>query len=108
MGYVSSRNAAVSEDAIRVARETVLGSLAPFGVEDIAVRPGTDHDGDPVLFIEAGYGANRQPMDGQAFLQMLVELQARLAAVGEDRFPHIVMRPIAAPTAGARAGSGRG
>lgn len=105
MRHVIVRGNNLPEETARLAREAVLKGLSPFGVETVLVKPGFDHDDDPVLIIQAIFGDNRQPVDGQAFLKLIVDLRAKLAAIGEDRFPHIFMHNAdAAPPEAARIG----
>ena len=63
--------------------------LSPYGLADLAIRPGEDHGGDRVLFIDAWYELSGEPVDPAVTLRTRIELRRRLLEVGEDRFPHL-------------------
>jgi hypothetical protein len=64
--------------------------LGPYGFRNARVMPGVDHDGDPVLFIDAEYDLSDVPVNSRATtLDTLVDLRRKLSELGEERFPHI-------------------
>ena len=63
--------------------------LSPFGFTDFEITPGEDHDGDPVLFIDAHYELSNEPVDPAVTLATQIELRKHLLALGEERFPHL-------------------
>jgi hypothetical protein len=70
--------------------ELVLRSnLEEYGLEKVVVEPGVDHDGDPVIFVDAYYKLSNEPVQPAITLQTLSRLRAELITLGEDRFPHL-------------------
>ncbi len=53
------------------------------------MEPGEDHDGDPVLFIDAEYELAGEPVDAEVTIATGSELGRRLIELGELRFPHL-------------------
>lgn len=73
----------------KVIEETISESMAVYGLRDINIHSGTDHDGDPVLFIEAAYDLTDTPVDPAITASLTSKLRDRLWEHGETRFPHI-------------------
>ena len=80
---------AVSAEIVRIIEETVRESMAPFGFTSLRVRGGEDHDGDPVIFIDADYGLSENPIGTGVTSALITRLSDRLWEAGETRFPHI-------------------
>lgn len=70
-------------------RRVLASRLKKFGFEDAEIAAGVDHDGDPVIFIDAHYRLTDEPVDPDATLATLMELRRKLIHDGEDRFPHL-------------------
>ena len=86
---VALKRAAVA-DATQVAIVNVLRQkLGSHGFRTASVCAGSDHDGDPVLFIEAHFDLVPHPIDPIIIAGMTVALQKALEGIGEQRFPHI-------------------
>jgi hypothetical protein len=81
--------AIVDDEIVELVRETVRESMQAFGLRDVSVRVGEDHDGEPVLFIEAGYDLTDTPIDTTVTAALTTKLRDKLWAAGETRFPHI-------------------
>ncbi|MEX2647575.1 MAG: hypothetical protein WD673_01020 [Alphaproteobacteria bacterium] len=79
----------VSEDVRGAIRAILEGDMEPFGLCDVRVTPGEDHDGDPVLLIDADYRASGRPIDPKVLAGLVTKLRDRLWNMGETRFPHI-------------------
>lgn len=67
----------------------VRESMQAFGLRAVSVRAGEDHDGEPVLFIEAEYDLTDTPIDTAVTAVLTTKLRDKLWASGETRFPHI-------------------
>ena len=80
---------AVTIEAVEIVKQTIRESMGPFGLRDVHVRAGEDHDGDPVLFIEALYDLSETPVDPSVTARLVSILRDRLWKFGERRFPHI-------------------
>src|SRR5205823_2011329 len=76
---------AVVEAIQQILRE----KLSSFGYRGATIVPGEDHDGDPVLFVEAEYELSEVPVDSTKTLEAQVEVWNKLTELGEERFPHV-------------------
>jgi hypothetical protein len=74
---------------VELIERTVRESMQPFGLTAVEVRAGEDHDGDPVIFVEAHYELSETPVDTMVIIELLGILRERLWNAGEKRFPHI-------------------
>jgi hypothetical protein len=63
--------------------------LADYGYDRVEIRSGFDHDGDPVIYVDAYYNLSDQPIDPGVTLETLVALRDKLWRSGEERFPHL-------------------
>jgi hypothetical protein len=61
--------------------------LDKFGIENVKITPGHDHDGDPVIFIDLRLKV--LDVDGDTLLETLSHLRDDLLNHGETRFPHL-------------------
>ena len=82
-------NTTVNEDVVALIQATMRESMQAFGLRDVSVRAGEDHEGDPVLFIEAEYQLTETPIDTAVTAALTTKLRDKLWTVGEARFPHI-------------------
>ena len=85
---------AIRKDAIDDKTRAVIISvlrqkLERSGFRTASVRAGGDHDGDPVLFIEAHFDLVADPIDPAITSGITAALCTALEEVGETRFPHI-------------------
>lgn len=80
---------AVDDKIVNLIKATVHESMQTFGLHEISVRAGEDHDGEPVLFIEAEYDLMDTPIDTTVTAALTTKLRDKLWAAGETRFPHI-------------------
>ena len=75
---------------VKAAIEQILRkNLTRYGFVRATVEPGEDHDGDPVLFINAEYKLSEEPVDPEVTFATRSELDRKLIALGELRFPHL-------------------
>ncbi len=79
----------ISPDIENLIKATVRESMQRFGLRDVGVRAGEDHDGDPVIFIEAEYDLSETPIDTDVTAALTSSLRDRLWEKGETRFPHV-------------------
>ena len=79
----------ISPDIENLIKATVRESMQRFGLREVGVRAGEDHDGDPVIFIEAEYDLSETPIDTEITTALATILRDRLWEKGETRFPHI-------------------
>lgn len=79
----------IEDEIVELVRATVRESMQAFGLRDVSVRAGEDHDGEPVLFIEAEYDLTDTPIDTTVTAALTTKLRDKLWAAGETRFPHI-------------------
>jgi len=80
---------AVKAEIVELIRQTVRTSMKPFGLKTVDVRAGEDHDGDPVIFVEANYDLSETPVDSAVTARLTTILRDRLWDAGETRFPHV-------------------
>ena len=80
---------AVSAEVVRIIEEEVRAHMTPFGLREIRVRGGFDHDGDPVIYADVDYDLSENPIDSDVTRALGMKLRLRLLTLGEDRFPHI-------------------
>lgn len=86
---MNERAAPVSPEIQTLVERTVRESMEPFGLKLVEVRGGEDHDGDPVIFVEAQYDLSETPIDTTVTANLTSILRDRLWVAGETRFPHI-------------------
>jgi hypothetical protein len=86
---MQERPARIDKNIVELIKQTVRESMEPFGLRDVNVRAGEDHDGDPVIFVEAQYDLSERPIDTDVTAQLISTLRGRLWERGETRFPHI-------------------
>jgi hypothetical protein len=59
-----------------------------FGLSDVKVRAGEDHDGDPVIFVDAVYALTPRPIEPTVIFDLERDLSDAVWALGERRFVH--------------------
>ena len=79
----------IRPEIAKLIERTVQESMQPFGLKSVGVRAGEDHDGDPVIFVEAHYDLSQTPIDTMVMAELIGILRGRLWDAGERRFPHI-------------------
>jgi hypothetical protein len=79
----------IDAEIVGLIRETVQESMQAFGLRNVSVRAGEDHEGESVLFVEAEYGLTDTPIDTAVTAALTTKLRDKLWAAGETRFPHI-------------------
>jgi hypothetical protein len=79
----------VAPEIVALISRTIRETMAPFGLRSVEVRAGEDHDGDPVIFVEAQYDLSETPIDPAVNAKLSFDLWQLLLAAGEARFPHV-------------------
>jgi hypothetical protein len=79
----------IQPEIVKLIERTVRESMQPFGLKSVDVRAGEDHDGDPVIFVEAHYDLIKTPIDTMIILELDGILWERLWNAGEKRFAHV-------------------
>jgi hypothetical protein len=79
----------VEPEIVELIKRTVHEAMDPFGLRSVDVRAGEDHDGDPVIFVEAEYDLSERPIDPAVNATLSSLLWERLWEAGEARFPHV-------------------
>lgn len=79
----------VSQEVVDAITRIVGEEMAPFGLRNVTVTPGEDHDGDPILEVAAYYDPRGLPIDTKVVAGLGLKLRDRLWDLGETRFPHL-------------------
>lgn len=81
--------ASVPDAAADKVRAYLNRELARFGAHDIVITPGSDHDGDAVVFVQIKHRLSDAPIDLKSIMD--ADRQARDLAWenGEHRFVHL-------------------
>ena len=79
----------VSDEAVAIINEVLKRRLARFGFTRAEIRPGEDHGGDPVIFVDARHKRTDVPVDPLETAGARSEIRRKLSEIGEHRFPHI-------------------
>ena len=84
-----ARKDEIPED-IRAAINAMLWQeVGAFGLHKVSVSAGEDHDGDPVIWVDADFEAKGEPIDPKAFAALVGKLHKGVWEMGETRFPHL-------------------
>jgi hypothetical protein len=86
---IETRQARITPDAYQEIQRVLKEYLTPFGHTEFHVKAGLDHDGDPVLFIDADYKLSKTPVDPAIVHEADRTLRRCLIEAGDDRFPHV-------------------
>jgi hypothetical protein len=79
----------VPPELVELIERTVHAAVDPFGLRSVEVRPGENHAGEPVIFIEAVYDLSETPIDPEVNANLSGDLWQMLLDAGETRFPHV-------------------
>lgn len=80
---------AIRPELVEKIKAAMRESMGPFGLKEVEVRAGEDHDGDPVIFIDATYDLSETPIDTDVTYLLNSKMSRLLLDAGEIRFPHI-------------------
>ena len=53
----------VTKKVVAAIEQVVRQEMRPFGISSVRVSSAEDHDGDPILMVDAEYAADGQPVD---------------------------------------------
>jgi hypothetical protein len=73
----------------KLIKSEVERTMKPFGLTHVEIESGEDHDGDPIIQVEATYKLSARAIDPTELSRLLSRLRDKLWQVGETRFPHI-------------------
>jgi hypothetical protein len=79
----------IQPEIVKLIERTVRESMQSFGLKSVDVRAGEDHDGGPVIFVDAYYDLSETPVDTMVIADLISTLRERIWNSGERRFPHI-------------------
>jgi hypothetical protein len=79
----------VSDEAAAIINEVLKRRTGPYGFSRAEIRPGEDHDGDPVIFVETRHKRTDVPVDARETAGAISEIRRKLVQLGEYRFPHV-------------------
>jgi hypothetical protein len=83
------RQRPIASELVEQIKRMVHEAMAPFGLRSVEVRPGEDHDGDPVIFVEAHYDLSERPLELGVTDRLSSVINDLAWGSGETRFPHI-------------------
>jgi hypothetical protein len=70
-------------------RALVKPRLRRLGIEHLTVKPGEDHDGDPVIYVDMRHRLLDDPIDLREVLAVGREIRDLAWKHGEHRFVHV-------------------
>jgi len=81
----------VSPEIVALIERSIREVMAPlgYGYRGVRVRPGEDHDGDPVIFVDVDYDLTDTPLEFGFSRLIRTSLLDKMWEAGERRFPHI-------------------
>jgi hypothetical protein len=80
---------AVEPQIVQLISRTIHETMDRFGLRSVEVRAGEDHDGDPVILVEARYNLSEEPLELGVTGKLASVVRERVRKAGETRFPHI-------------------
>ena len=80
----------VNDRVVETIETLIHERMDQFGLSGVEVRPGEDHDGDPVIFVTARYALTDRPIEPQAIFDLELSLRDKAWALGERRFVHVL------------------
>jgi hypothetical protein len=86
---MASQIGLVEERVQTTITDVLARRMGAFGFRGANVHAGLDHDGEPVLFIEAEYDLVEEPIDPGVTVGLIGDLRNALDQIGESRFPHV-------------------
>jgi hypothetical protein len=86
---MQERQRPIAPELVERIERTVHEAMAPFGVRSVDVRAGEDHDGDPVIFVEAQYDLSERPLELGVTAKLSSAINDLVWNSGETRFAHV-------------------
>lgn len=79
----------VSGELVRKIENVLCARLAAYGLSSVNVYPDVDHDGDPIIMVEACYTPSGDDIDSRETYAAGKEVRSVAREMGERRFPHV-------------------
>ncbi|BBK41666.1 hypothetical protein STVA_16860 [Allostella vacuolata] len=86
---LSATEERIRRDVVAAIDHLLREEMGEFGLKAVSVSAAEDHDGDPVLMVEAEYGPDGAPVEPRKVARLATKLRELLWNLGERRFPHI-------------------
>lgn len=86
---MKERQSPIAPELVEEIKGTIREAMEPFGLRSVEVWAGEDHDGDPVIFVEAQYNLSERPLELGITGQVASDVRELVRKTGETRFPHI-------------------
>jgi hypothetical protein len=86
---MQERQRPIAPGLVEQIKLTVYEVMEPFGLRSVAVRAGEDHDGDPVIFVEAQYDLSERPLELGVTAKLSSVINDLVWSSGETRFAHV-------------------
>ena len=86
---MSTKPEKLSPEVVAAIDAILRSRMARWGYTLADIRPGYDHDGDPVVHVDAHYALRPEPLDPRATRGLTGEVIEAIQALGEERFPLI-------------------
>jgi hypothetical protein len=77
------------EQAEVTIKAAILGLFEDTTIENIEVRPGEDHAGEPALFVTVYLKAAQRRMSGSVLLDTIAAAATALREIDDYRFPYV-------------------
>ena len=79
----------VSEDVRNAITRVLHDNLRLHGFQGAMITDGLDHDGDPVIFVEAQFDLVPEPIDPAITFGITQQVRDAIGELGETRVPNI-------------------
>lgn len=79
----------IAPELVEQIKRTVYEAMEPFGLRSVDVRAGEDHDGDPVILVEARYDLSERPLELGVTGKLSSAVNDIVWSSGEVRFAHV-------------------
>ncbi len=79
----------IPSDVVTAVEEILRQDMGPYGLDAVRISAGEDHDGDPMLIVEADYRPGGRPIDPRIVAALVTKLRNRLWLIGEKRFAYV-------------------
>jgi hypothetical protein len=86
---MNAKTETIDPKVAKAVEDVLRARMGRWGFTRARIRPGLDHDGDPVLFIDAEYRLMPEPLDPRATFGLVTDVRDALERIGETRFPHV-------------------
>ncbi len=87
--HMHERQRPIAPELIEQIKQTVRAAMEPYGPRSVDVRAAEDHDGDPVIFVEAQYNLSERPLELGITSGLSNAVNDIAWSSGETRFAHV-------------------